>query len=229
MILACIRNQERIDCFAIKLSEFRQLDRAIHRHLIRQAILKVCGILSGFGFEHIEAILDLAKSGGDGLRLHLPHQLTVRIEQDNLCFYLGQPKQNIAMVNEPVAVPGTTRNVPLGIELNTELYKPTSTASAKIRLNPINQAILDADKILMPITLRNWQPGDTFIPFGMKGKKKLHDFFINEKIPRTKRDKIPLLVSANRDILWVVGRRISEKYKVTSSTKRIMKIKFIKS
>jgi tRNA(Ile)-lysidine synthase len=224
MILPCIRNQERTDYLALKLFEFRQLDKAIHRHLIRQSILQVCATLSGFGFEHIEAIIELAKSGGDGLMLHLPHQLTVRIEQDNLCFYLGRPKKNIVQIHEPIVIPGTTRIRPFELEITTELNK--ITAINKNRLPRLDRftAVLDANKIRMPLTLRNWKPGDAFIPLGMKGKKKLHDFYIDKKIPRTERDKIPLLVADNGDIVWVVGKRINEKYKVTPITNRILKL-----
>ncbi|MFB3896452.1 MAG: tRNA lysidine(34) synthetase TilS [bacterium] len=229
MILACIRNRERTDCFAINLSEFRHLDRAIHRHLIRQSILQVCGTLTGIGFDHIEAILELAKSGGDGLMLHLPGQVTVRIEQDELCFYLGRPKKDRMLVREPIAVPGTTTNQSFEITITTELKK--ITAIDKNRLLRLDRftAVLDADKLQFPLTLRNWQMGDTFIPLGMTGKKKLHDFYIDEKIPRTQRDKVPLLIAGNGNIVWVVGQRIDERYKITQTTKRVLRIRVVKS
>jgi tRNA(Ile)-lysidine synthase len=228
MLLSCLWHRERTDCFALKLSEFRQLDRAIHRHLIRQAIHRVCNTLSGFGFEHIEAILELAKTGSDGLTLHLPHQLTVRIEKDNLCFYLGKPKQTAFKFNYSISVPGLTNLEQIELQVETELIEYPSTF-AKIRSHRDSIAILDADKIQFPLRLRNWLPGDSFIPFGMNGKKKLHDFFIDSKIPCSDRNKIPLLVASNGDILWVVGKRIDERYKVAPTTKRILKITIIKS
>lgn len=234
MIFGCIRNRERTDCIAIKLSEFRQLDKAIHRHLVRKAILLVSGTLTGFGFDHIEAVLELAKCGGDqsaaalaqtdGLMLHLPHQVTVRIEQDELCFYLGRLDKDIAEVKESVAIPGTTDIKSLGIEVKTELNKITAINKARLQQIDRFTAMLDADKIQLPLTLQTWQPGDSFVPLGMTGKKKLHDFYIDEKIPQTQRDKIPLLVADNGDIVWVVGKRIDDRVKVTSRTKRILRI-----
>ncbi|MCX7920085.1 MAG: tRNA lysidine(34) synthetase TilS [bacterium] len=226
MLFPCLWNRERTDCIALNITELRRLDKAIHRHLVRQAIERVLGSLSGFGFEHIEAILELVKSGGDGLMLHLPHQLTVRIEQDHLCFYLEHPIKKTIQPNKLIAVPGTTQIETLGIKIKTELRTASPSASAKIRLNQNDIALLDADRIQFPLTLRTWQPGDIFFPLGMTGKKKLHDFFIDEKVPRTQRDKIPLIVAKNGDILWVVGKRINEKYKVTSGTKRILRITF---
>lgn len=81
-------------------------------------------------------------------------------------------------------------------------------------------AVFDYDKINFPIYVRFRKNGDYFTPFGMKGKKKLKDFFSDEKVPLKIRDKIPLLVDSCDKILWVTGFRISEQVKVIDSTKR---------
>ncbi len=85
--------------------------------------------------------------------------------------------------------------------------------------------IFDFDKIKGNLYLRNRRNGDRFIPFGMLGSKKLKDYFIDEKISRSKRDKIPLIVD-EENILWVVGYRTSEIYKVTKETKKILSIEY---
>ena len=82
-------------------------------------------------------------------------------------------------------------------------------------------AQLDADKIQFPLTLRHWHHGDRFHPLGMKGSKLLSDFFVDQKFTEWQKRNVWLLVSANGDILWVVGYRIDERYKVTISTKTI--------
>ena len=71
------------------------------------------------------------------------------------------------------------------------------------------------------MTIRNRRDGDFFTPLGMKGRKKLKDLFINEKIDKSKRNKIPLILF-NNEIAWIVGLRISEKFKITEETKRIL-------
>lgn len=81
-------------------------------------------------------------------------------------------------------------------------------------------AVFDYDKISFPIYLRFRKNGDYFMPFGMKGKKKLKDFFSDEKVPLKMRDKIPLLVDSCDKILWVTGFRISDQVKVTDFTKK---------
>ncbi len=82
-------------------------------------------------------------------------------------------------------------------------------------------AQLDADKIQFPLTLRHWHHGDRFHPLGMKGSKLLSDFFVDQKFTEWQKRNVWLLVSANGDILWVVGYRIDERYKVSISTKTI--------
>ncbi|MBQ0129707.1 MAG: tRNA lysidine(34) synthetase TilS [bacterium] len=79
----------------------------------------------------------------------------------------------------------------------------------------------DLDKIDFPLTLRQWQQGDRFHPFGMKGSKLLSDFFVNQKYTNNQKENQWLLVSANGDILWVVGQRIDDRYKVQKDTKSV--------
>ncbi|UXX79254.1 tRNA lysidine(34) synthetase TilS [Reichenbachiella carrageenanivorans] len=87
-----------------------------------------------------------------------------------------------------------------------------------------NTACLDADLVQFPLKIRNWKQGDSFYPLGMKGKKKLSDFMIDEKIPVNLKLRVALFESGN-DIIWVAGHRIDERYKITSKTKRILIIK----
>ena len=84
-------------------------------------------------------------------------------------------------------------------------------------------AQLDFDKIRFPLTLRHWRHGDRFHPLGMKGSKLLSDFFVDQKFTEWQKQNTWLLVSADGDILWVVGQRIDDRYKVTSETKSVFR------
>jgi len=88
-------------------------------------------------------------------------------------------------------------------------------------------AQLDFDKISFPLTLRHWRHGDRFHPLGMKGSKLLSDFFVDQKFTEWQKQHVWLLVSADGDILWVVGHRIDDRYKVVNSTKTIFLCKQI--
>jgi tRNA(Ile)-lysidine synthase len=83
-----------------------------------------------------------------------------------------------------------------------------------------NKAYLDLDKLKFPLVLRTWEEGDYFKPLGMKGKKKLSDFMIDTKIPLNLKKEQEVILSGD-DIVWVVGKRIDERYKLTDSTKHI--------
>lgn len=74
---------------------------------------------------------------------------------------------------------------------------------------------------------RNRSDGDVFSPIGMNGSKKLKDYFIDEKIPKDERDSIALLADGS-EIVWVIGKRLSEKYKITAETKDILVINFLR-
>ena len=86
-----------------------------------------------------------------------------------------------------------------------------------------NVAQLDFDKLTFPLTLRHWRHGDRFHPLGMKGSKLLSDFFVDQKFSEQQKSSVWLLTSADGDIVWVVGWRIDDWFKVTSQTKSILR------
>lgn len=86
----------------------------------------------------------------------------------------------------------------------------------------IENAQFDADQIVFPIRIRSWRTADVFYPLGMKGKKKLSDLFISLKIPVYRKDKIPVVVNGNGDIIWVAPYRIDNRYKITAKTKKVL-------
>ena len=82
-------------------------------------------------------------------------------------------------------------------------------------------AQLDFDTLKFPLTLRHWRHGDRFHPLGMKGSKLMSDFFVDQKFTEYQKQNVWLLVSAEGDILWVVGYRIDDRFKVMDSTKTL--------
>lgn len=80
-------------------------------------------------------------------------------------------------------------------------------------------ACLDFDKLVFPLKLRKWEKGDWFVPFGLKGRKKLSDFFIDQKVSVADKEKAWLLLSGD-DIVWVIGKRIDNRFRITSKTKK---------
>ena len=83
---------------------------------------------------------------------------------------------------------------------------------------------VDADKLKYPLILRPWRKGDTFYPFGMTSKKKVSNFFIDQKINRFQKDDIWLLIS-DEEIIWIAGLRLDNRFRITEETRNILEIR----
>ena len=138
-------------------------------------------------------------------------------------------KPCIPLLSEiPIQIPGTTPIHPLGQlvseildikDLSLDVYKKTKTSG---------EEIFDLQCITMPITVRGRKEGDTISPLGIRGHKKIKDLFIDKKIPLQERDTIPIVVMNDRPI-WVIGMCMDNRVKVTSNTKKILKLSFQRS
>jgi tRNA(Ile)-lysidine synthase len=84
-------------------------------------------------------------------------------------------------------------------------------------------ALLDLDAIEFPLTIRKWQQGDYFFPLGMKQMKKLSDFFIDMKVPVPEK-KRTWIMATGKKIVWIMGKRIDDRFKVTDTTRRILRL-----
>ncbi len=88
---------------------------------------------------------------------------------------------------------------------------------------PSDVALLDEAKLQYPLRLRRWREGDSFIPFGMAGRKKVGDYLTDQKVSIVERKRQFVLVSGE-DIVWIVGRRTDERFRVGNNTENILKI-----
>lgn len=89
--------------------------------------------------------------------------------------------------------------------------------------NDSSNEYVDAAKVKFPLTVRSWQKGDSFIPLGMKGKKKLSDFFGEQKLATEEKKNIPIIESGGM-IVWVAGKRLDERFKLTDSTTTVYQL-----
>ena len=85
---------------------------------------------------------------------------------------------------------------------------------------------IDFDKLKFPLQLKGWESGDYFFPLGMNKKKKISDFFIDQKLSLIEKQNSMLLLSDNQ-IVWIANRRLDNRFKITSQTKNILLIKFV--
>ncbi len=92
----------------------------------------------------------------------------------------------------------------------------------KISKEP-NKVHLDALKLTFPLVIRHWKEGDSFVPFGMKNHKKLSDFFIDNKLSLLEKEQTLILQSGD-EIVWIIGLRTDDRFKVTSETKEVIEL-----
>ncbi|MEG2070159.1 MAG: tRNA lysidine(34) synthetase TilS [Bacteroidales bacterium] len=150
-----------------------------------------------------------------GKRFYSKTHLMIR---DRNCLIISPLDQEII---SPILIHSIEELVQHGFECEMLSYQ----ASIQFDKNP-NTLYVDTDKITFPLILRSWREGDYFYPLGMKGKKKLSDYFTDKKVDLFTKQKIKLLGQQN-EIIWVVGYRADNRYKIDNQhTKKYYKIKY---
>jgi len=125
-----------------------------------------------------------------------------------------------AAAKKSIEIPEDATEVHCGIRLQLERI----INDDNFRLEKNNAVgYFDMDKLQFPLQLRTWEKGDYFYPFGMKCKKLLSDFFIDQKMSIAEKERAYILCSG-KDIIWIAGMRTDDRYKITKNTKKILKI-----
>ncbi|SNR70680.1 tRNA lysidine(34) synthetase TilS [Hymenobacter mucosus] len=175
-------------------------------------------LLRPFGFSYV-VVKDIVHSFGaePGRRFESPtHRLVKDREQ-----LVITPKNLSKFGTHQLAAGQEVLKID-GLHLRTELHEVAEGFDI-----PKGKAVaaLDADALKFPLTVRAWQEGDWFMPIGMKGKKKLSDFLIDQKVPLNLKDNVQVLVSGDGKIAWVIGFRPDDRFKVTEETERVLVVK----
>lgn len=206
------------------LGKIKNMHVAAKRRIIRKSINEVKGNVKGIESIHIENILEMIDNGKVGSKLCLPG-IKVGRTYDSIRFYMKEKQPDVFDFNVGLIIPGKTEmgggrhsfETTIISDFNINEYKPVKGSS--------NIQFFDYDKLPQGINIRKRKEGDYFRPVNSKGTKKLKEFFIDSKVPREIRDSIPL-VAKESEIIWIVGYKISDKFKVTENTKRVLKISY---
>jgi len=170
-------------------------------------------LLSPYGFTAWDDIADLLNAQSGKTIYSGSHRLIK--DRDHLI--LSKAESSDAL-NE-IMISGSDK------EINSQIHMKFEEVMTIENTNK-SSIFVDKEKLEYPLKIRHWKEGDTFFPFGMKGKKKLSKFFKDEKLSLLAKEKIRVLLSDNQ-IVWVIGLRPDDRFKVEDNTKKIIKITWI--
>jgi len=207
---------------SLDLEKLQNIHQVIRRRVLRTAYQSINQSIDDFYLEHILELEKLLEDNATGRGIDLPNKTRAEISYGKLLFF-KEKSYEINYIEDK-----------LELQLNKEkFFEAGFSISAEIvdkeeisfNADP-NRAVVDFEKIILPIYIRYREAGDSFIPLGMQGKKKLKDFLIDEKVSRFKRDEIPIIVDAENNIIWVAGYRIAEDYKVEDETDKVLVFRY---
>ncbi len=217
-----MKKQEK-ECIILDMEMFLSEDICIQQRIIRNSILKINGSLQGISENQISNALNVFSMSDTGKEVHMSNNIVAKKSYGDLIIERHKKKEDNKYLYE-LKFPGVNNFENIGYDFNLEVI--SIDKNFEMKKNKLTR-YFDFDKVQGKMAVRNRLNGDKFVPFGMGGTKKLKDYFIDEKIQKELRDNIPLVVDEG-NILWVVGYRTHEKYKVTMDTKKVLVISYNK-
>tara|TARA_B100000683_G_scaffold59920_1_gene58129 strand:- start:3582 stop:4895 length:1314 start_codon:yes stop_codon:yes gene_type:complete len=163
-------------------------------------------IITPFGFSQCDKILESCRSISGKLFFSHTHKLLV--DRKKLIITEIKKEKNLFIELEEF----DNLTYPISLRFRNSDQKQFNTNK--------NTVFLDKKKLIFPLTLRKWKQGDFFYPLGMNGKKRLSDYFIDNKFTQFDKEECYLLCSGE-DIVWIIGHRMDDRFKITDDTKKV--------
>ena len=212
--------------YRIPIHDLMSRHPAIQRRIIKALLERYADGGKGIGFKHVAAALDLASAENPSGVIDLASSVRVSRQYGYLIISStgrqhGRPPRiaEIKRFKYAVTVPGTVDISELEMRIRFQLVD-------KPDFDDRHSTYMDYRNLDLPLLLRNIEPGDRIQPLGMIGRKKISDLFTDMKVPKFKRQYIPVLADG-KEILWVVGIKMGEKAKVTPSSTVCLKADII--
>ncbi len=229
----------------LPLSPFSGLHPALQKRILRAGIRKTAGNLNRITLHHIERAEAIAAENRPNTQITLPGKISVRRSYHHLVITRTNRLYKITDTSFCINGPGqySPKGFPCDISLSeipgntidkncifnrTRVHADNTVTTPEQQSLGISnikraEAFFDADTLSYPLKLRFFRPGDRFIPLGMHGHKKLKDFFIDLKIPLSERKRIPILTFKEIPV-WICGIRIDDRFKVTQTTRKVLRV-----
>ena len=211
--------------FGIK--DFRREHVALQRIILRHIIAGLKGDLKSITYKHWQCVESILK-GTEPKRVNLPGGIKAVKNGGKIIFttkHRHQPDAGIFGKEAILKVPGEVVIPELGVRIKAEIVKSHPDFTKK---KDKNIEYVNGDLMKECLKIRTRRRGDRLTPLGMGGYKKIHDIFVDEKVPLKRRDRMPIVLSGGK-ILWVAGLKMSDEFKIKGDTKRILKLSATKS
>ena len=194
---------------------FEQGDEVLRIPVLQKCVEYLSGSLVNITEEHLEKLGALFAMQ-TGKEIHLPYGITAVRTYEGIRMFFREEKGQ----TEPVEITGEGT-----YDFGGVTFRVSVEAWDESKIFPIKNytKCFDYDKIIDKVFLRNRGSGDYLEINKNHGRKSLQDYLVNEKVPKDERDRV-ILLACGSHILWVVGKRISEYYKVTKETKKVLKV-----
>lgn len=200
--------------FSVRIQLLEGYDPFVKGEIIIE-LLKKYFSLYGVNYEQIDRIISLSKSSNGSIyRLSENHE--VLKDRNNLIFYARRPSE---IINKTIIREGRH-----DFESFTLRFEQVSRKDFRPGANP-DIEYFDSDFMPQVLCVRNWNAGDIFRPLGMGGSMKVSDFLINSKTDMLQKRNQFVLTDRSK-IIWLMGKRMSEDYKVTDATENILRVEY---
>lgn len=224
--------REEDGAFVFDLARWRELHPSLKRGLLRKAVRLLRPELRDITWAHIENALAVADEKPPGSEATLPAGLALFKSYDR--FTVGErpplPDWPLLTVERlSLRIPGVTPLPDGDWQVTADLFPREALTDGELRDPDPWHAVMDADVAGDALFLRRRRPGDIFHPLGMGGHtKSIAEFMINARIPVHVRDRLPLVVNARDEIVWLPGWRLDERVRITETTARVLRLRFTK-
>lgn len=218
------------DELVLSVSTLQKLHTAHLRRILRAGIKQTKGNLRRIRLSQIDAAIEIVFNNQSRAWVDLPDR--VRLEKINDHLIIRRELKSLRSLKPIQDLPVyyyTIHRADLPIQLwipeirkTLVISKPEGHSLPDFPRKAQPVEFLDFDRLRFPLIVRNPEPGDRFVPFGMKGSQKIKDYFINNKVPKHDRAFYPVVVS-HHQIIWLAGQRISNSVRATPASKRLIK------
>lgn len=216
--LSALHRGDKSGIMIIDLAQLSQQPLALLRRVLREAVRQVKGDLENVGFEHIEPIVQAVRRGiqkdAPQRGWTLPNHIRVKIQRDILWLKPPLIEKTLFPYEWRLTVPGAVDVPYFGVRLRAEVVDGVPPLESDPQ-----KAFLDADKLSKELTVRRPLFGERFRPLGMSGTKTVTRLLADLKVSSEERVHT-LVVLSQGVIVWVVGYRIDDRFKVTSHTRQ---------